>query len=139
MKVKGFIGPDFQPYISGYLFCPTLGDTAVPIWFLIDTGAETTTILQGDVKRIGLDRIKLKKAEHQAYGIGGFATTYELPDVTIVFEIGRGKFHFETLEKIDILKDEKEEVMALPFSLLGTDVLSRFKMIYDKSYVILEK
>lgn len=143
MRIRGFTDDDFQPYIGAYLICPLLGEKAFPILFLVDTGASITTILAGDAKRIGINYKKLKKSKLPTIGIGGFTDTYELPDVTLVFEKekgeGRERFHAERLEKIDVVKQKEDEKFKLPISVLGTDVLSRFKVTYDKDYIYLEK
>jgi hypothetical protein len=130
VKIKTFIDPDFQVYVPAFIFNINLGRRFYPILFLVDTGATVTTILDGDAERLNIDFSKLKLAETKALGVGGFRDTYEMHDTIIALEEeGTGELIYERLEKIDILKPEKESV-KLPFSLLGTDFLKRFEFKY---------
>lgn len=72
-------------------------------------------------------------------GIGGLVPTYMLPNVTLIFDRGRGRFHFEHLDTIDVLVHDEKDDVNVPFSLLGADVLKRFRFDYCDDIFYLEK
>ena len=140
VRLTGFLDFDYQPYIHAYLVCPTLGERPYSLLFLIDTGCTNTTLLDADVERLNIDVSMLKKCEHTIVGIGGAVPTYELHDVSLIFDRGQRRFHTEHLDKIEVmLHDTEEDIVRLPFSLLGADVLSRFHFDYDDDLIFLEK
>jgi hypothetical protein len=129
---------DFQPYIEAFISSPILKRRTYPINFLIDTGSTITTLLDADVKRLGIDISKLDKSKFPALGIGGLATTYVLPEVTLIFNRGGNRFHFENLDYVEVIVHNDERLL-LPFSILGADVISRFHLDFDDDIVFLEK
>lgn len=84
----------------------------------------------GDAERIGLDLKNLRKSKSVTIGIGGPIDTYVLSNVTLLFEIQGKKFHLETLEEVDVIKP-KRHVPELPFSILGMDILKKFKISFS--------
>ena len=76
--------------------------------------------------------------EHPIIGIGGPVRTYELPDVSLVFDGGQGRFHIDGLDKIEVAVHDDDQRLRFPFSLMGADVLSRFRIDYD-DLIYLEK
>jgi len=100
------------------------------ITFLVDTGTTRTTILGRDASRLGIN-IDLLKKEEPAVTVSGIAETYILPDVAIIFMTKSRKPHVETLASVDVIKVPDDKV-DLFFSLLGADVLSKFKISFGK-------
>ena len=72
-------------------------------------------------------------------GVGGIIPTYELRDITLIFDRGRGRFHMEELDSIDVIVHDKEDDMNIGFSLLGADLLKRFRFDYCDDIFYLEK
>jgi len=104
----------------------------------IDTGASTSIILGKDVKYLKLDFAELKRAERNVGGIGGVIDTYVIEDANLMFKIEDGTLHKERVRmlvgKHDLSKLDAESrslILIIP-SLLGRDVLRRYKLIYDE-------
>ncbi len=107
--------------------------------FLVDLGATTTTILEGDCIRLGIDCDRLEKAPGPTVVPGGRTETHILRDVILIFETKEREFQFERLDKIDVIPPKADSIL-LPFSLLGIDIISRFKLTYSKNEgLMLEK
>lgn len=137
LRIKGTVVDDGHAYINAFMSSPKIGKI-VPIVFLVDLGATTTTILEGDCERIGIDCDKLQKSQGSTVVAGGRIQTYVLSDVTLFFESEDGTYNIERLQKVDVIKPRKDSV-RLPFSLLGIDVIRRFKLTYTKDEFALEK
>ena len=99
MKIKGIIENDGHAYIHAFIVSPQIKRIA-PIVFLVDLGATTTTILEGDCIRLGIDCDRLEKAPRPTVVPGGKTETYILCDAILVFETKEGEFEFERLDKI---------------------------------------
>ena len=138
MKIQGILEGDGHAYIHAFIVCPQIKRIA-PIVFLVDLGATTTTILEGDCIRLGIDCDRLEKAPGPTVVPGGRTETYLLRDVFLIFETAEGEFEFEKLDKIDVVQPKADSTL-LPFSLLGVDIISRFKLTYSKNDgLVLEK
>lgn len=106
--------------------------------FLIDTGSSVTTIMDRDRERLGLDWNRLDKTERPLTGIGGTVDTRLVKDGTLIFRSRSGETVRSRLP-IHVVKHEtarldsraKEPVLQLP-SLLGRDVIERYKLVYEK-------
>lgn len=138
MRIPGEWGRRDAPFVEATLLCPALG-LKKSLRFLIDTGASRTNLLDTDAEALGLDYAKLKKLKDGAVGIGGTVDTYILPDVRLVFESSQG-LQEERLEQAFVLRhvfrgkktrEQKERIRALP-SLLGRDIINRFRLITDR-------
>lgn len=81
MKIRGrFIGdaPYFATHLSGASFHGL-------VWFLADTGASRTTLLDRDTKLLGILPAALTPAPLPIVGIGGSARTFLIRDVSLKF------------------------------------------------------
>lgn len=137
LRIKGTVSDDGHAYINAFMNSPII-ERIVPIVFLIDLGATITTILEGDCERIGIDCGRLQKSRESTVVAGGRIQTYVLPNVTLFFENEDGTYNIERLQKVDVIKP-KESSVKLPFSLLGIDVIRRFKLTYTKDKFTLKK
>jgi hypothetical protein len=94
--------------------------------------------LDKDVKRLKIDISKLKKAERDLIGIEGMLKTQIIEDAILIFRSADGP---PIIEKLHLLvgthdpgrlsQKEKEAILKLP-SLLGRDIIYRFKLMVDK-------
>lgn len=131
MKIQGIIEDDGHAYIHAFIVYPQIMRPA-PIVFLVDLGATTTTILEGDCVRLGIDCDRLEKVPEPTVVPGGRTEPHILQDVILIFETKEGEFQFEKLDKIDVIPPKADSIL-LPFSLLGIDIISRFKLTYSKN------
>ncbi len=115
-----------RPYVQGRLFLPRLGVDR-NIDFLVDTGADTTTIHPPDTQTMGINYPQLGPATRPQMGIGGVDYAHEEPAV-IAFEDG-------SLERIyyviTAIPRPSEHNMGFP-SLLGQDIIQHWRMVHDK-------
>jgi hypothetical protein len=137
LKIKGTVYDDGHAYISAFINSPQIKGTK-PILFLVDLGATTTTILEADCVRLGIDCAKLQRSPSSSVVAGGKIQTYVLSDVTLFFESQDGTYHIERLQKVDVIKPQERSI-KLPFSLLGIDIIKRFKLTYTSNELTLEK
>lgn len=109
--------------------------------FLVDTGASRTTLIDKDVIFLGLDYNSLKKHSQNVSGIGGSVETYIIDDTTLI--LGSKQIHLpifvvrHALESLN--KEDRIKLLRIP-SLLGRDIINRFRLIFDKeeNKVVLE-
>lgn len=127
-----------------YLICPTppIND---PIRLYVDTGASRTTIADRDAARLGIDYAQLQQSSTPVVGIGSKSVeNYLLRNVLLVFRMVGGGYHIERLREVTVLKHkpqtakEKAIVDQIP-SLLGIDVLGKYRIRFTKKRVVLEK
>ena len=140
MRIRGFLNRDFYPpapFVKALLISESLGLRRF-IDLHIDTGASSTIILDKDVRYLKLNVKSLKKAERNIGGIGGSINTYTIDDAVIMFKTEEGKLHREKLtllvgvHKLDKLEEgERRLIMRIP-SLLGRNILRKFRLIYDE-------
>ncbi|MFQ5710868.1 MAG: hypothetical protein ACE5GD_03715 [Candidatus Geothermarchaeales archaeon] len=140
MRIKGFLEGKFDPpapFVKAILNSKSLNLSKL-IDLHIDTGASTSIILDKDVRYLKLDVAKLKKAERNIGGIGGVINTYAIEDANLMFRTEDGSLHREGLRmlvgKHDLTKLDAESrrlILLMP-SLLGRDILRRYKLVYDE-------
>jgi len=141
MRITGFFDERFEPpapFIRTVLKSKNL-ELSHRLHLHIDTGASVTIIFDKDIELLGINPEKLKKAERNVGGIGGMVNTYVIEDATLLFRTEDRKIHEEKLRlfvgKHDPTKlspSEIEIIMRMP-SLLGRDIIHRFKLVCDKS------
>jgi len=96
----------------------------IPSLFLLDSGADTTTIV---AERFGLNFKKLKKGS-TALTPAGPVETRAVNNVILIFSTENGKTHAEMLDRVDVIS-----LPEAPFhGILGMDILGRFKWYRDK-------
>ena len=100
-----------------------------PVQFLIDTGADTTTIHPGDFLPLDVDpALLLRKPDSQASGIGGQAQAWKHAALVMLLE--------DDLETVKVVSCNLDVAvphqlnMSYP-SLLGRDVLQHFVLTID--------
>jgi Aspartyl protease len=101
---------------------------------IVDTGASITSISTKDGSTIGLDYPHLTKL-NDMIGVGGKVESYELSGISLLFRDTRSSYHVERLPSIVALRGPD---LGLP-SLLGADILRKYKVYFDGRGAILEK
>jgi hypothetical protein len=98
------------------------------ISFLVDTGADSSLIAPADAKEMGIDIARLGSPV-RSLGVGGTALSHRARG-TLVF-IERRFVHVYHLDALDIASPDPQ-MEEMP-SLLGREILDRWRMIYDPS------
>ncbi|MCC5997572.1 MAG: aspartyl protease family protein [Thermofilum sp.] len=149
MRIPCYFDPRFEPPAPFVRVTVDLKSLNIrgTIYFLIDTGASTTVLLDKDVNFLGIDVRRLKRAERDIGGIGGLISTYVVEDASLFFRAEDGGVVEEKLQLLVGRHDlsglsyiERALIMRLP-SLLGRDVIYRFKLVCDRYHneVFLER
>ncbi|MGQ9469445.1 MAG: hypothetical protein ACUVTD_06430 [Nitrososphaerales archaeon] len=106
----------------------------------IDTGASSTIILDKDARYLGLDIKSLKKAKRKIGGIGGLIDTYFINNAVMIFKTEEGMIYEERLNLLvgvhklnKLTEEERRLIMRFP-SLLGRNVLRKFRLVYDERF-----
>lgn len=122
------------------------------VLFLIDTGAEKCLLGEADAKRLAVDysSLTLLPKDKWATGVGGVSPVYRIDhECTITFRTDLPIDHEHAflvqpfpdyyVLKIDIEEEElrKRVVANLP-SLLGIDLLTKFKLVVTNKKAFLE-
>jgi len=115
-----------RPYLEGRLILSRLG-LAADISFIVDTGADKTVLMPLDGTRLGIDYAKLT-TRFLSTGIGGVSADYLEPAI-LAFSETHTAIHLYQIEVI--VSSPSPDIMDIP-SLLGRDILDRWRMTYDK-------
>lgn len=125
-------------WVDGFIYHPKIDQNFRSVRFLVDTGADKTTILQGNAILLQIDFSKLTKAKNKTVGVGGSPEVYDIEDAIIGFEDEKTKNPILiNLKTLHILKPNKKIKRPLTFTLFGTDLLSLFQFNYDLPLVTL--
>ena len=132
MIVGGFDASGY-PTVEGRLVIPRLG-VSYRVPFLVDTGADGTCLHPGDGIRAGVPFDRLQDGVTVG-GIGGQSTYYEEP-ATLLFADDTERQSYGYIVVVDIAKPE--DVSDEFPSLLGRDIIDRWRMVYDRTDSVLE-
>lgn len=132
MAIEGYWRTDYStpsPYVKGHVELPRLG-AAGPAHFLVDTGADTTTLHLRDRRNLGIAPSRLSPQRFLVTGVGGL-TSYakELASVGLYDRDADAWRYFSLM--LDVYVGEEQEE-GIP-SLLGLDVLNRCRCAIDAS------
>ena len=106
------------------------------VWLLADTGASRTTILDRDVKILGIPAEVLEPALLPIVGIGGSVRSFLIRDVKIALASEEGDVIIRQdlwIVQHDLGQlppDEVSRILRLP-SVMGRDLLNRFHFTCD--------
>ena len=135
--IRGEFGSAGQPVVEGFLTLPRFGITR-NITFLVDTGAHATCIhpRDGVPAAIPFDRLENPVTSD---GVGGSATSFR---ERAVLEFVDGDARAIRRYEVDVLiakpaVDPTHSINRLP-SLLGRDIIDRWRMVYDRTEGVLE-
>ena len=129
--VRGSFDEAFgRPYVTGRIFIPGLGVKGI-VSLVFDTGADGSMLMPLDARDLGVDHTALRTPA-LARGIGGAVTTYTEPAHLAFLDDdydGGGLCGYDVSLRIC---HPTESAMRVP-SLLGRDVIDRWRVTYDKS------
>ena len=132
MIIRGrFIGD--APYFAAHLQSEHFQGF---IWLLADTGASRTTLLDRDVKLLGIPAEALEPVLLPIVGIGGSVRSFLLRDVKITFASDEVTVTLQQdlwivqhdLEQLP--PEEASRILRLP-SVMGRDIINRFHFVCD--------
>ena len=115
-----------RPYIEGRLIIPKLNVDAI-VSFLVDTGADTSLLAPADGRAVGVDHQRLGKVV-TSLGTGGLAESQTVRASLVFTDPGRAHYIYH-LDPLDVAVPHPD-IDEMP-SLLGREVLDRWRMTYD--------
>ena len=134
MNIEGNIREAGLGFVSAFFILEKLGIEQL-ISFLVDTGASRTTISDTDAEIINIEYSSLKKSPKPLVGIGGNCDAYIISNCYLFFKLGNSA-HIEYLDYALVSKCPKRPIEQ---SLLGMDILSRYKIYFLGKKIILEQ
>ncbi len=117
-----------RPYVSGRVYIPRLG-LAGNVSFIFDTGADSSVLMPAEAVTLGVDYALLSNP-FDSFGIGGSAPTY-VEHARLAFADAKG----DRVYGYDIpllIHHPTTHALRVP-SLLGRDIIDRWRVTYDKS------
>ena len=112
--------------MEGHVLLPRLGWRG-NVSFIFDTGADTSLLMPLDAQRMGIDYAMFETTE-STLGIGGLSENY-IESAYLAFVGDEALYGYEI--ELHVCKPA-EELMTIP-SLLGRDIIDRWRVTYDKS------
>lgn len=129
MTIRGrFIGD--APYFAAHLASTHFQGA---VWFLADTGASRTTLLDRDAKLLSIPAQALEPAALPLVGIGGSVRSFVVRRIEITFASDEGDVVLQQdiwVAQHDLGQlppDEVGRILRLP-SVLGRDLINRFRL-----------
>jgi len=114
------------PYVEASVYFPRLKIRGY-VSFLVDTGASGTVLMPADTKKLSVDFGTLRNPT-VSHGIGGFSKGFN-EQVVLGFTDRRHVYGYEI--EIEVASPAGENEL-LP-SLLGRDILDRWRLVIDHS------
>ena len=108
-----------------HVLLPRLGKRG-NVSFIFDTGADTSLLMPLDGQRMGVDYEAFEE-EGVSLGIGGVSANY-IESAYLVFVGDEALYGYEI--KLRVCKPS-DDLMTVP-SLLGRDIIDRWRVTYDK-------
>jgi predicted aspartyl protease len=141
MVIKGFFPTGFHtspaPFVQAYLLLPKLNIEGL-INFLIDSGADITTLSILDAERLSIDYRRLQHNLVNVDGVGGEQSFYQEDALLMVRDESSETYMFQI--KIDITRRIKAKIKQqrrLP-SVLGRDIMNQCNLIVNYQQAIIE-
>lgn len=127
MIVGWFEGGRRRPVVEGALGFPRLG-IEHRMTFLVDTGCDTSTVMPADSNRMALPWPRLRMSG-LAIGVGGAVREFSEPAALAFRDTDGGTYVY----RLNISIMPPSTIMGDIPSLLGRDILNRWRMVYDPS------
>ena len=117
-----------RPYVNGRLLLPRLKLSA-NLSFLVDTGADLSTLMPADGIKMGIDYQTLVDPKDVG-GMGGNASCFQEDAVLGFYEPNRSLIRFYSVTIM--IPEVSQPLMRMP-SIVGRDILDRWRINYDPS------
>jgi len=122
--IRGYFNSG-RPYVKGLVYFADF-DQERPIQFLIDTGADITTVHPADFLPLNIDTASMGSPDRESIGIGGSAGSWSRSGIVMLPEDDSTTLSVLACD-LD-LAVPNETNMRYP-SLLGRDVLQHFTLV----------
>ncbi len=145
MAIKCRITPEPRIEVDAFVSCPNLGVKG-PVIFVIDTGSPVTSLGHRDAIAMNLQVASLSRSHRPVMGIGGFAQTFEIPDVDIILSGGGDQaycrlgiiyYHRPVKRKKTktdgVLVYHEDAVSAAP-SIMGFDAFRAMQLVLETDF-----
>jgi hypothetical protein len=128
MLTGRYAGSSLRPMIEAHVAIPAIKAGGF-VQFLIDTGADCTTITPADGKRLRINYSLLTDEDH-SMGYTGSTVDLICKGVVTFAEIGVKDYEFDVDLHVTKPDPKTPELLLLP-SLLGRDILNRWQITFD--------
>jgi predicted aspartyl protease len=113
------------PYVSVKLILPRLY-LVHEFYPLLDTGADSTVVMPSDAYKMGIDYSQLR-GDIASIGVGGAVHSFLEPALLVFVDSERVEYTYN----LNIRFMEDTAISRQLPSLLGRDVLNRWRIVYD--------
>ena len=121
-----------RPYVEGRVYFPRF-DLEGDVSFLVDTGADASLLNPGDMVRMGVD-LGLLEGSAESVGLGGAIQCFVEPAWFIFTDTDGATYVYDVDAEI---APPQPDTLDLP-SLIGREILDRWRMVYDPAIGVLE-
>jgi hypothetical protein len=123
-----YVGSQLRPMIEARVSIPSINAGGF-VEFILDTGADCTTLMPNDGRRMRVDYSKLTKEDH-SIGSAGASLDFLCDGVVVFTEIGIVEYEYKIELRLTKPDPEIPELLTLP-SLLGRDIINRWQTTFD--------
>ena len=123
--IRGRFGVAGRPYVNGLLTLPRLSIVS-EIRFLVDTGADTSLVAPSDAFGSGVD-YSLRTGYAHSFGAAGLAFSFT-EQAVIAFTDSERVLHTYLVDLA--IAEPNVDFIQMP-SILGREILDRWRMVYD--------
>jgi hypothetical protein len=113
--------------IEAHVSIPSIGAGGF-VQFLIDTGADCTTLTPADGRRLRIDYNRLTREDH-AIGYTGSTADFMCEGIVTFADLGVAEYEYDIDLRIT-KPDHNIELFVIP-SLLGRDIINRWQLGLD--------
>lgn len=117
-----------RPYVGGRLLLPRISASA-NLSFLVDTGADRSTLMPADAIKMGVDHKNLVEPTVVG-GMGGDAVCFQESAVLVFDEPNRNLIRYYLIKIM--IPEPNPDLMRMP-PIVGRDILDKWRMNYDPS------
>ena len=128
MLTGRYVGSLLRPMIEAHVSIPAMRAGGF-VQFLIDTGADCTTLTPADGKRLRIDYGMLTR-EDRSVGYTGSTLDFICQGIVTFAEIGVAEYEYDVDFRVTKPNPTISELLMLP-SLLGRDILNRWRTTFD--------
>jgi hypothetical protein len=134
MLLAYYAGSQMRPMIQARVSIPSINAGGF-VEFILDTGADCTTLMPNDSRKMHVDYSRLSKEDH-SIGSAGASLDYLCDGVVIFSEIGVVEYEYD-IELRLIKPDPTVPELLMPPSLLGRDIINQWQLSFDPKAMLI--